>query len=239
MYEVLSLCAVLGMLKDWRCSTPDGDGLVHFPDLPVDRNQIMDAEVVTHTKAFNIFSVTPDCNGTIIGADFCYALMNETDTEQRQVFQLVKLDQSGDTFIPNPNYTDLIFTALPIDRTKCTQQQNGRTVCCQRNTLNKIMRLDGTFSFGIVAQNYESIDYPLLTFGVSRKDQLVSSHRVDFGRLGFPDDIFSNVYDSYNTIRTASNSPVVSLLIGEYITQLSKSVCYPKPNILNYTTLIY
>ncbi len=208
---------MLGVLKDWQCSSPDKDGLVHFPDFPVDITQIIGAEVVTHTKAFNIFSVTPNCSGTIIGADFCYALTNETDTEQRQVFQLVKLDQLGDTFSPNPNYTDLIFTALPIDRTQCTQQESGRTVCCQRNTVSKRMRLDGVLNFGIVAQNYDNVDYPLLMFKVSTKNQLIQSYRVDFGRLSFPDDVFSNVYDSYNTIRTASNSPVINLLIGEQL----------------------
>ncbi len=207
---------VLATLKDGKCSSPNKDGLVHFPDLPVNTRQLTDAEVVTHTMAFDIFSVTPDCIGTIIGADFCYALMNEADTEQRRVFQLVKLNQQEDTFIPNPNYTDFIFTAIPIDRTKCTQQKNGRTVCCQRNTLNKTIRLEPAFSFGIVTQNYADIDYPLLMFGVSRKENLVRAYRVDFGRLGYPNDVFSNVYDSYNTIETASKSPMIRLLIGEY-----------------------
>ena len=204
------------MVKEWQCSPPDRDGLVHFPDLPVNRGQISDAEVVTHTKAFFIFTTMPNCSGTIVGADFCYVLMSETDTQQRQVFQLVKLDKLGDNFIPDQNYTDTIFTALPIDNTKCTQQPNGRKVCCQRNTMSTGLRLEGDLSFGIVAQNVEMVDYPLLTFGVSRKDRLVRSYRVDYGRLSFPDDVFSNVYNSSNTIETVSSSPVFRMLIGMY-----------------------
>lgn len=204
------------MFKEWQCSAQDQDGLVYFPDFPVDRSQLADAKIVTLNKEFFIFSITPDCTGRIIGADFCYGLTSDTNMEQRRVFQLVKLNRVDGTFVPDTNYTDSTFTGVPIDQTECTRQPSGRLVCCQRNTMDTGLMLDKeVLSYGILVQNIEMVDYPLLKFGVSRREYFMQAYRVEFEELSNPDDVFANVYNSSNKIQTVTSSPVLRLIIGK------------------------
>jgi len=198
-----------------QCSSVESDGLVYYPNVPANEYSIADADTATHTRSMYIFSTNPTCNGTIIGGEYCYILDNPNGNEKRQVLQLIKLNQVNNAFIPDTSYMDIVFSAVPIDRTKCTQQSNGRWVCCQRQTMDTRIPLERNFTFGILTDNVGVLSYPLLKFGVDNKEFVVQSFRVDFDRLNNPTSVFNNDYNSMNTIQTVTTLPVFRLIIGK------------------------
>lgn len=188
--------------------------------MPADKYHIQDAKIATLTRAFYIYSPTPpsECNGTIIGADFCYHQANATDIELKRVFELIIFEHVGEIFIPDSSYPAQTFSAIPLDQTNCiNQMQDPGFLCCQRMTIVPYgLRLTGReLSFGILAQNIQPTDYPLLNFGVILDQYHVQAYRVEFERLTNPEDIYNNTYDSSNTNKVVTSLPVLRFVLGK------------------------
>ena len=206
--------------NQWQCSTPDRDGYTYFPDVPADKYHIQDAKIATLTRAFYIYSTTlpSECNGTIIGVDFCYHQANSTDIELKRVFELIIFERMGETFIPDSSFPAQTFSAIPLDHTNCVDQLlDPGFLCCQRMTIVPYgLRLTGReLSFGVHVQNNETTDYPLLNFGVVLNQYHVQAYRVEFQRLTNPEDVFNNTYDSSNTNKVVTSLPVLRFVLGK------------------------
>ena len=192
---------------------------MYYPDVPADKTHTREAGVVTHSRAFYIFETTPDCNGTIIGADFCYRLENTTRLQLSRVFEYAKLEVKGDNiFTLAANSTVHRLSAIHLDHTRCEPQQDNSSNCCQRMTMRGegLRLVEGTsLVLGILIENVD-MSYPLLQFGEQLEQYHVQARVVDLNIVKYSGSVFNGTFDASNT-----NGDPVSLPILRFVVRKS------------------
>ena len=208
------------------CSAVDENGYLYFPDYPVDKHHLSGVTNFTLGQEFRIYSFTPNCNGTIIGADYCFHNQEVgTTVYSREVIRIYEFRRDGINFVPKNNFSSTrVLLGIPIDRTQCIAAEPPLQglLCCERITFS----VNGPISltageelvFAILAkhQGFTIKYYPVLKYSTARPEYQVQTFEVDPSRLpAGQTSIFDHVYGPSNTKEETTTFPILRFMVGK------------------------
>ena len=211
------------------CSAVDENGYLHFPDYPVDKHHLSGATLFTVGQELRIYSFTPNCNGRIIGAEYCFHNQHVGPIiYSKGVLIIYEFRRDGINFVPkNKVNSSRALRGIPIDRTQCTAAEPPLQglLCCERMTFYENGPIPLTAGeelvFAILAINRKnSTSYPALKYSTARSEYQVRTFEVDLSRLSKgKTTVFDHKYGPNNTNEIFTTFPILRFVISKLYMQ--------------------
>ena len=202
------------------CSAVDENGYLYFPNYPVDKHHLSGATLFTFGQELRIYSFTPNCSGTIIGADYCFHSQNGNSRDNKEVLLIFELKRDGINFVAKKGVNSTRFLiGIPIDETQCRDAEPPMQglLCCERITFNVNGPIPLTageeLAFSILATNRGNKSYPALQYSTARPEYQVRTFEPDVSRL--PNKIFDHEYGPDNTKEEITTFPILRFVVGK------------------------